>query len=365
MTDPKILQLAGLFYEGILSPTGWQQGLEQLSAMTESDAASLVLWNRIHGNAMVGEQIGLPDQLQKEYAEYFWAFDPGGEFCNQMPLGEWYMDERQLGKARMETSLFYQDFLRRYSLDSTMATPILRGANGTDGFLSLSGQPGRRNMAAVARQLAPLLPHLQRAAQLRTKMVDMSRQLEFSMRALDRFQFPLLVVAANKKVMLANKLGEQWLDCVGSPLSCSSSNAASVTTLLQDACGTAGPCKASGIEIKRPDGSSYYLLAIPLPAETTTLWHSTAPMALLWVNDPALEKPTAGELLKQMFHLTASEIRLTQSLLSGATLKESVDQLGISVDTGRTQLKSVFAKLGIRRQTELQRLLGRMNIVVA
>jgi DNA-binding CsgD family transcriptional regulator len=363
ITDDKLLLIASLFYEGILSPSGWQQGLEKLAIMTKSDAASLILWNRRVDNAIVGEQFGLPDQLQKEYAEHFYALDHGSEFCGQMPLGEWYMDERHLGSLRMQNSPFYQDFLRCYELDSTMTTPILRGASGTDGFLSLSGRPGKRNMADVARELAPLLPHLQRAAQLRTKLFDMSRQLELSVNALDHFKFPLLVVTADKRVMLSNKLGEQWLAQPGSPMSCGSSHAARVSALLKDACGYAGPRKASGVQIKKSDGANYYLTALPLSVEATSAWHNSTPMALIWVNDPSLDKPAAGELLKQMFHLSAAEIRLTQSLLSGTSLQDSANQLGISIDTGRTHLKSIFAKLGIRKQTELQRILGGINII--
>jgi DNA-binding CsgD family transcriptional regulator len=85
-------------------------------------------------------------------------------------------------------------------------------------------------------------------------------------------------------------------------------------------------------------------------------------MALLIVNDPDSAKPQAGELLKQMFRLTSAEVRLVGLLLQGSTLQEACAHLQISIDTGRTHLKAIFGKLGIRRQADIIRVLGNMHI---
>lgn len=363
MTDDELLTLTGLFHEGILSPQGWQHGLNKLAAITSSQAASVVLWDRRLDRAIVGDQVGLPHELQQDYAAHYSTLDPAQEFVDRVGVGGWYLDERELGSARMQGSAFYQDFLRPYELDSTMTAPFLRGDNGLDCFLSLSGRPGQRDLAKVAGTLSKFLPHLQQAARLRVKLLALTQQLELSSLVLDRFHFPLLAVTSTRKVMLANRLGEQWLSAPGNPLSAGSSYARQVTSLLQGACGSGGPGRASGIRIKKPNGAMYYLTAVPLPVQSSITWQNPAPMALLLVNDPEQGRPPAGELLKQMFRLTPAEIRLIGPLLQGSTLQETVAQLNISIDTGRTHLKSIFAKLGIRRQTDLHRLLGRMDII--
>jgi DNA-binding CsgD family transcriptional regulator len=361
MEDDELLTLVGLFYEGIMSPQGWRQALVKLAETTSSAAASLVLWDRKTDNALVGEQIGLPEELQRDYADYYHTLDHGREFVDRIKLGDWYLDERELGQQRMLRSPFYQDFLRCYELDSSMASPILR-TNTTDGFLSLSGRAGRRDHCDIARSLSRLMPHLQHAAQLRLQLVSLSVRNEWNAQLLDRFQFPLLVVSANKTVVLTNSLGNRWLGMPGNPLAAGSPHARQIGAILQQACLPAGPGKASGLCLKKANGAVYYLTTVPLPMQSAPGWWGTERAALLLVNDGELRKLPSDGLLRDLFQFTPAEIRLTRLLLQGATLQETSGLLNTSVDTGRTHLKSVFAKLGIRRQSDLHRMLGWVQV---
>lgn len=65
-----------------------------------------------------------------------------------------------------------------------------------------------------------------------------------------------------------------------------------------------------------------------------------------------------AELLHGLFDLTASEARVARSLAGGTTLTQIASQLGLSRETVRTQLKSVLAKTGTSRQSELVGLLS-------
>jgi len=53
------------------------------------------------------------------------------------------------------------------------------------------------------------------------------------------------------------------------------------------------------------------------------------------------------------FHLTPTEGRLVVHLVQGASLKSSAEALGVTYETARTVLKSVFQKTGTHRQAEL------------
>jgi DNA-binding CsgD family transcriptional regulator len=363
MTEMELIEISSAFYEGVLSPSGWLPGLQKLAAVTSSDAASVVLWNRTMDVGMVGEQIGLPEELQKDYLGHFNHLDPGREFVNVMPEGKWYLDERDLSPSRIRRSPFYQDFLRRYKLDSTMATPILRSPAGTDGFLSLSGRPGKRDMGNLVRELGALLPHIQRAALLRARLLDIAQQLDIGRRVLDRFSFPLLAVTAERKLMMANRLGESWLYSAGNPLSLSSTASLKVGRLLRAACGIDGPAQAGWIQVAKQSGGFYSLIVVPLPTDVENPWAGTTPSALLWVNDPSYQHPPSAEFLQQMFHLSSAEIALTRAMLGGDTLQDWAATQHLSMNTVRTQLKSIFLKLGIRRQSELHRVLG-LNTVI-
>ena len=58
------------------------------------------------------------------------------------------------------------------------------------------------------------------------------------------------------------------------------------------------------------------------------------------------------------FGLSPAELRLTAALASGTALREAAARLGVSYETARSQLKSVFSKTQTRRQVELVTLLA-------
>jgi DNA-binding CsgD family transcriptional regulator len=68
--------------------------------------------------------------------------------------------------------------------------------------------------------------------------------------------------------------------------------------------------------------------------------------------DPA-KRPRIPELvLKGLFGLTTAEARLAVRIAAGEKLHDVADDLGIAKETGRNQLKSIFAKADVHRQAE-------------
>lgn len=64
------------------------------------------------------------------------------------------------------------------------------------------------------------------------------------------------------------------------------------------------------------------------------------------------------ELLQRLFHLTPAEARVAHAVASGDTVNALADKLGLSRETIRAQLKTVFVKTGVRRQADLIALLA-------
>ncbi|MBI1211969.1 MAG: alpha/beta fold hydrolase [Alphaproteobacteria bacterium] len=69
----------------------------------------------------------------------------------------------------------------------------------------------------------------------------------------------------------------------------------------------------------------------------------------------------SGVAAHRRLGLTAAEARLTAKLVQGLSLSDAAAELSISTHTARTQLKSIFAKTGVRRQSELLRLLTEIS----
>ncbi|MGD8831741.1 MAG: alpha/beta fold hydrolase [Pseudomonadales bacterium] len=76
--------------------------------------------------------------------------------------------------------------------------------------------------------------------------------------------------------------------------------------------------------------------------------------------DQRLEKVVQASL-----GLTAAEVDVTMKLAQGLTLKETAEDLGISINTARNHLQSVFDKSGINRQSDLVLVVTQLSVILA
>ena len=74
------------------------------------------------------------------------------------------------------------------------------------------------------------------------------------------------------------------------------------------------------------------------------------------LDDPARTALSRAVLLRQLYGLTPTECRLADLLASGIDLRDAGDRLSTSRETTRFHLRAIFRKTGLRRQTDLVRL---------
>lgn len=108
---------------------------------------------------------------------------------------------------------------------------------------------------------------------------------------------------------------------------------------------------------------AYVIPAAALPAAlAATLPDARPPERGAAIIFPAVE--TTDRLwasVRDSFGLTPAETRLAARLKDGQTLKEAAADLGVSVNTVRNQLRAVFDKMGLNRQSDLVRALTQLG----
>jgi DNA-binding CsgD family transcriptional regulator len=80
-------------------------------------------------------------------------------------------------------------------------------------------------------------------------------------------------------------------------------------------------------------------------------------VALLVATPLSAPRAPSEDLLNGLFDLTPAEARVARAIVEGNTIESFSSTLGVSRETVRAQLKSVFAKTGVQRQAELVALL--------
>jgi DNA-binding CsgD family transcriptional regulator len=214
------------------------------------------------------------------------------------------------------------------------------------------------------RLLARLSPHLTSIATLSSAVGRIA--LSSSMNALGAVLQPAIAVDRLGSVLDANAAMEQlWDENIrvwNKRLHLADPHARrrfeKLIQQLMTASDDAGLTGSEPIVVKRRERSPIVLrvLAVPSAARSPFL----GARAILTFAPVEPRSRPAVSLLKTAFGLTPAEARVAAALAHGSTLQGVADELGISRETARDQLKSVFLKTDTHRQSQLVALLARL-----
>ncbi|MFW2405686.1 MAG: helix-turn-helix transcriptional regulator [Gammaproteobacteria bacterium] len=109
------------------------------------------------------------------------------------------------------------------------------------------------------------------------------------------------------------------------------------------------------IVVPRRSGQAPFKLVmyrLPFDRQQAALDESQS-LAVALVYDPSTMDQLNEGLLEKFYNLTGAETALAQTLFEGRALPDAAADLGISVNTARTQLRSIFKKVGVHSQAAL------------
>lgn len=81
------------------------------------------------------------------------------------------------------------------------------------------------------------------------------------------------------------------------------------------------------------------------------------------VQDLVQQLGSVDPLLTRLYGLSPAESRLARLVSTGSGIRAAAEAIGISAQTAKTQLKIVFTKLGVHRQSELAKLIASLGPV--
>lgn len=217
------------------------------------------------------------------------------------------------------------------------------------------------------------LPHLRRAIHMYS-LLDRSESLgSLYSQAIGRLSVATMVLDESGAVLEFNPVAREILDSndglklVGGRLEATyPSDNRELQRVLRNASsllGHGGEGTAEAVSISRPSGQvSLGVVVEAIPSQELAEGKGR-PSVVVYIRD-ALGKSLASSVVaKQLFNLTPAETALALELANGLSLEEAAEQLNIRRNTARAHLRSIFSKTGVRRQTELVRIM--LNSVVA
>ena len=295
------------------------------------------------------------------YAEHYHARNAMQLAVQATPVGKAVSDSMVLDIESFHAGAFYNEWCRpqQYLHGAALNLATNQGWRAT---LMVSGQhhydPDR------VKLLGAMAPHLIRAFQLNQLLQETQTMGMGAFAALEYLDRGALLVGAGGKVRTANGLAEAILSAEdglslrGGQLSCSNpAETALLNRLIAQSIRGIAPQDEATMQVTRSPGRSPLAVQC-LPFPSSNWWPGFSQQwAMIFVTDPDARMVQATERLRQRYGLTPAEAQLAWEIVRGGGRKSAAMNRGISVATARSQLTSIFDKTGVRRQSELVRLL--------
>ena len=213
-------------------------------------------------------------------------------------------------------------------------------------------------------RLESIVPLMNNALKLYSAYTHTSFIEELYEELLGSMDIASVILNAKLEVLSANKQAKEILSSKDgvtlrrNSLHCSR---ASDQQKLEDACAalveSAPPDEQAqpplSISIDRSRAQTKWDVHIRRVSKQNVIFDDGGPELLLLLRGPARDCAPSQSRLIEMFEVTPAEAKLMAHLVDGLTLTAAAEALGVSRNTARAQLSSIFAKTGVNRQNQL------------
>jgi DNA-binding CsgD family transcriptional regulator len=361
-------QIIASLYEDVLSNEGFSGALRKFQVAFGTEQTWLVTWNRPNDLIRVDGSAGIIPEFQADYEAHYQFSDPAKENFSKISVGGWWVDSQELGLARIASSAFHQEFLRSYDMASYMGTPILRTSEQDVALSFLKSSHQGLFTDADTHSIDVIIPHLRNAFRLRERAMELAQTADLSIAVLEHLAFGIAVIDLNLRVLFHNRRGASWLSSLGPTSRWGRRHPCldeSFQEMIRTACEIRGRVRlrARASTLKASGRSPCVLVVLPLPASHrfAVAWQRPAVLVLFFEKQRG--STFLNHVLRDIYGLSNAELRLTTNMVDGRKLNEVGITLGITRETARSTLKSVFRKTGTHSQSQLIRLLTALSAV--
>jgi DNA-binding CsgD family transcriptional regulator len=340
-------------YEAAIVPELWMRTLDRMAEI--GGGQGTLLFAAAQKSSQFICSASIREFVQRWSSEGWIAIDERGKRLIPIPEPRFLTDLDAFTIEELDDIPIYRDFFRKSGMGWCAGTTIRTPASDTIVFsVERQFKKGPVEPEAV-KLLDGLRPHLARAATLSAK-VGLERAGS-SVTALQAVGLPAAVLSGTGKALAANALLADLVPEItigaGDRLSFRNSSIQSLYAryLKSEA---HGGSEVSGHSLALPAAGvnpPAVVHLLPLRGMGRDIFSGAS--VLLYVTMLSRRSALPIALLQSLFDLTPAEARVAKLIGSGRTVTEAADELAVQVNTVRTQLKSIFAKTGTRRQADL------------
>lgn len=355
--------------------TGEAQWASVLAAISESTSSNYAFYQeQVYptGETTRFMHDAAPLEGLESYLAEWVNEDPRLKFALRNPTENLYNDFLITNsEEQIYNTPFYNDFLApldlKYFAASSITPPVSLNGKNRVAYLGINR---RKRTGHVNRKdcdlLVSLRPHFERALAIEAKLGFDESQLQLLGDTLNALAYGILVVDGGAKIKWANEKAKLLLSArvgITSEKGVLAATAPTVRKQLREfiasACGTfLDPRQQPGgtLLVSREHASPIEVFVAPLPNNSATiigLVNELRNCAVCFLN----ERDQAGigvvRALTALHGLTQSEAKLAIELSNGATLRDAENKCGVTYETARSKIKSIYSKTDTHTQSHL------------
>lgn len=363
--DEQLDHLIGVLYETVLDPSRWKEAIGLCGQYAGGVDGHLLTMSKKTDTVIsaILSEIAFPGQSNSDYIDYYGFIDPRIKFFCQGALDEWRRCIEVNSPHFVEHNEFYQDFFIPYGGRYSMTGRVDEN-NDQYTIFSVLRAVGRQPFDDAEHLAAQRFSgHLQRALRLQKHTQTLHTKAELGAMAIDALALAMLIVDDKGAILHLNAGAECLLNSQVSGLTGISGRLSAVDTSNKNRlaalilAATGYPAVGGAMCLDEKPSRSVFITPLPAASPFAKDWQT--PLALVLVIEAGNNLSTLP-LLGKLYDLTPAELRVASALLAGQSPEQYALEAGVTQNTVRSQLKSLFRKTGTRRQSELVAVLSRV-----
>jgi DNA-binding CsgD family transcriptional regulator len=362
------LKLSEAISDAAGDPAAWPLFLEKFATAVGSNSVSLH-WEKMDADrrSKFAFRYGLAPAASAEYERYYGPRNPVVAGAGDLIVpGRGVLRQEACSDKTFLSSEFYNDFLKPNDFLHVLGGTIaIRGPEIC--IISVLGSHQREAFTAEDKGLLEaLIPHMRTALVLHDRLAAAQDRLVRVETAFDMSPDAAVLVDDRAVLLAANESARMMLESRDGIYieqdRLRIRNQALDAKLVQILKGL-GLAKRFGLQT--PPGSAF---RVPRPSRMSHWQFQIFPVekrmsgaAVVFIVPSDVSDSPGESDLEALFDLSPMQSWIALRLFAGQELSDIEENLGIGRNTLKTHLRRLFDKLGIRRQTELVRVLGKLK----
>jgi len=365
------LQLIARIYDAVLTPEDWPDLLVDIAKVGNAKHTNLILHDSSNPEVTIAAA-SYDDAIFEEYHERYMASEkpmainmalhPAFKMITDEELCNWgihYLDMPIIPFIAEKLGVKRRIVARLHDHDIWF-----------DGLTFFYGLERENMTPAENKDVQFILPHVAKAISVSRPFNMLKTRFQAILSVLDRFHMGVFLLSASSAVMLKNNEASRIVDLKdgiyltsdGRLKSNVDSSDGALSTAIRDAVSTVNAeANNAGtlLAVPRTSGESAFLIDVSPFSDSLNELGEQFKGGLVLVIDPNNRSVISTRGIDLLFGLSQAESGVCELLVDGHKTEDMADIRGVSIETIRSQIKSVLAKTNsVNRSDVLRRALS-------